>query len=1034
MASRYWVGGNGTWDATVGTKWALTSGGAGGQTVPVVAVDNVFLDQNNTVTIGSGYVAGARIITHSNGTLKIDAETLDCNSYSAGAGSTARALVLTSGTLRVSANSGSISLATAALNFTFTKGTGTFDIYGGTAGGTPSISLAGWTVYKVTLRAGSTSIINTNSGVDTLDTTGILGGITLGAAGNNMTFGTVTVVDAAILTLTGNCTITSLTTNGSMILGANQTITTLSINGSTSATKGIIMSSARLTQRTLTVTTLTCTKTDIADIIAAGGANWNLSAEADEVGNGGNNTGITFAAGIDKYWHSGNGDLMDSKYYTQSNGGGSATTPPNLQDTAIFDANSFDGAGCIITNTCLRLPGINFSNTSNSPTWDNNAASATLYGSCYRFGVMADITGPTYLSSLYGLPTIRYIESTNIALGTLGCGGTSNTRTLEIVGTARTGIITITNGKLDIAGGNLICPSVVIGANSIDFGEGTIELTGTGAVLPITASTVTAGTGTIKLSNTSATAKTMAWNSKTVPNIWLAGGTYTISNGFTCNNFTADYSGAAHTITLTAGITITVNGVLYMAGSAGLLISIISGTAGTHAHFGKASGIVVARYLSIKDNYAEGGATFYSGPTSTLVSGTSGWSASSPTANDYRSAVVTGASEGTPSSDNRSAVITGYATSNSNRNAKVTGKDIASANRNAAITGSAASTDTSDYRNATIKGKDIRSDTRPSKISGKDTASEGRLALLIGKDVLESNRSAIILGQDIANANRDSKITGYDTFTNDRQAIISGKDIATVGRDANIWGKNTSSDNRSAIITGYQAVQAVDSRLATIIGSDTTEAFIDAVIKGSANWSFGINASIKGSDTSTTTRPAIVKGKDTKTSNRSAVITGRAISTASRRAKVRGSDTSSSSRSATIHGGLQVVDSRIAKIIGKDTTDYFIDAVIRGSAAWSYHIPATIHGKDTGTSNIKTIIHGKDTSSSSRGAIIKGQPFGPIYEIDVKVTTRPWSIQITKKELALTINTKYPISVTASTRPFIITAKTKPKDITVKRL
>lgn len=53
MADRYWVGGTGTWDATAGTKWAATSGGAGGQTVPTSA-DNVFLDAASgavTVTV-----------------------------------------------------------------------------------------------------------------------------------------------------------------------------------------------------------------------------------------------------------------------------------------------------------------------------------------------------------------------------------------------------------------------------------------------------------------------------------------------------------------------------------------------------------------------------------------------------------------------------------------------------------------------------------------------------------------------------------------------------------------------------------------------------------------------------------------------------------------------------------------------------------------------------------------------------------------------------------------------------------------------
>lgn len=59
MAARYWVGGSASWNATVGTKWAATSGGAGGQSVPTPA-DDVFFDANSgavTVNITGGSVA-----------------------------------------------------------------------------------------------------------------------------------------------------------------------------------------------------------------------------------------------------------------------------------------------------------------------------------------------------------------------------------------------------------------------------------------------------------------------------------------------------------------------------------------------------------------------------------------------------------------------------------------------------------------------------------------------------------------------------------------------------------------------------------------------------------------------------------------------------------------------------------------------------------------------------------------------------------------------------------------------------------------
>ena len=71
MALRYWVGGTDNWDATAGTKWALTSGGAGGQAVPTSA-DDVFLDAAsgvNTVTISATATAKSLDCTGFTGTL-----------------------------------------------------------------------------------------------------------------------------------------------------------------------------------------------------------------------------------------------------------------------------------------------------------------------------------------------------------------------------------------------------------------------------------------------------------------------------------------------------------------------------------------------------------------------------------------------------------------------------------------------------------------------------------------------------------------------------------------------------------------------------------------------------------------------------------------------------------------------------------------------------------------------------------------------------------------------------------------------------
>jgi hypothetical protein len=55
MADRYWVGGTASWDGTAGTKWATTSGGAGGASVPTTSDDVFFTNlSTGTVTIATG--------------------------------------------------------------------------------------------------------------------------------------------------------------------------------------------------------------------------------------------------------------------------------------------------------------------------------------------------------------------------------------------------------------------------------------------------------------------------------------------------------------------------------------------------------------------------------------------------------------------------------------------------------------------------------------------------------------------------------------------------------------------------------------------------------------------------------------------------------------------------------------------------------------------------------------------------------------------------------------------------------------------
>lgn len=77
MASRYWIGGTATWDATAGLKWSTSSGGLPGAAVPTNA-DTVFFDASSgvsTVTLSSSSTAAGIDCTGFTGTLSHPAAT-----------------------------------------------------------------------------------------------------------------------------------------------------------------------------------------------------------------------------------------------------------------------------------------------------------------------------------------------------------------------------------------------------------------------------------------------------------------------------------------------------------------------------------------------------------------------------------------------------------------------------------------------------------------------------------------------------------------------------------------------------------------------------------------------------------------------------------------------------------------------------------------------------------------------------------------------------------------------------------------------
>ena len=124
MANRYWVGGTANWDSTAGTRWATTSGGAGGAAIPTSS-DDVFFDAAST---------GTCTIQNSN----TGAKSINCTGFTG--------TITGNGAITIS---GSVTLS-AGMTFTHT-GVKTFNSTG-------TITSAGKTFSSTTIDAASHTV------------------------------------------------------------------------------------------------------------------------------------------------------------------------------------------------------------------------------------------------------------------------------------------------------------------------------------------------------------------------------------------------------------------------------------------------------------------------------------------------------------------------------------------------------------------------------------------------------------------------------------------------------------------------------------------------------------------------------------------------------------------------------------------------------------------------------------------------------------------------------------------------------------
>jgi hypothetical protein len=553
MATYYWVGGDGNWsDAT--NHWSNSSGGSPNASYLPTSADDVIFDANSnvgtgtfTVTVdgtsaspslcadfstggGGGALDGVMTLSigaaelHCYGSMTLPAsnftysptvgailyfkatttgKTLTTNGvslaaagtiifdgvgggWSLGSALTAAGITVTNGTFSTSASNYSITATALASSNSNTR---TISLNASTVTLSGTAPLTFTTSTNLTLNAGTSTITCSNA-----SPTFAGGGLTF----YNVTFSSVAAGTAIIsgANTYNNLTFTSRSATGQKFVSliANQTVSgTLTLGAANTAIRRIaVFSSVIGTQRTITLngTLATLSDVDFRDIVAAGSAGtWS----GTRLGNGLNNSNITFVAGKTVYWNlAGSQNWSATAWATTNNGAPSVNNFPLSQDTAVFtEAGS---AGTVTWDAGWFVGAIQMadgvSNRTTAFTLATSTVSVQIYGNVTLFSNLT-LSG-TGIIFFVGQGTTQTVTSAGITF-TQSITVTIPSGTVKIADnftqTSATGF-THNSGTVDLNSKTLTCylwSSNNSITRSILFGTGKITVTGNNALVWSTA-------------------------------------------------------------------------------------------------------------------------------------------------------------------------------------------------------------------------------------------------------------------------------------------------------------------------------------------------------------------------------------------------------------------------------------------------------------------------------------------------------------------------------------------------------------------
>lgn len=682
MATRYWVGGSGTWSST--TKWSATSGGASGASVPTSA-DDVIFDANSasatfTVTISatancaSFTVTGTNLCNVTSSSLQI----LNCygnlicaagffqasqfNEFRLHNSNSAVPLLIDLGASRPTGNvfkffgtnglfrfisglytSGTLYLGSGGSGNSMTIDFNGQSITGGSCvidgSGTDNVTV---TLGTSTLVLQSWSVTNPNLVLNAAASTISVNGINTTFAGNGLTYGVVRLnVAYGTITVTGNNTFGQLyfvsgTTGNSAIyeFPDNQTINQLRFDSSNEQ-NALTIRGTQFNRTTFTVNTLYSTFGFVNfENIAIAGSLGTLTG-TNLGGSSGSNTNISgFAASRTLYWvtNSSTDANFNSTWGTSPTNTG-VFVRPRPQDTLTFTDN-YPAAG----------GNVNFVNwyTRTIPTINASARTTTINLSFPTSQI--NLGGSLTLSSAVNLAssvtTVLVNSDSAVSFSLQDTWGASTIRVGDYYPTtlnlarnfSQTSTIILTSGAFNTNNYAYLATDLRDDGStyprSVNLGSSLVTLSSaTPFVFASSNLTFNAGTSTIRLTRSSA--KTFAGGGRTYYNLDQGGsGSLTITGSNTFNDITHSYT-AASSIFFESGSTTTLSN-LSAAGTASYQVTLSNTTGTTRATLSKSSGTVTLNYVTYSDLNATGGATWQAFPSNGVINGGNnlGWTTS----------------------------------------------------------------------------------------------------------------------------------------------------------------------------------------------------------------------------------------------------------------------------------------------------------------------------------------------------------------------------------------------------------------------